>query len=226
MAPPRALRRYPDTGAGAAPSGFDPPARAYARARSMNRSNRAFAEPLHGMTWIKSSTCARGYSGGMSKRTEHVMIRNTLPLLVIGALAAGFHGGVAQAAECATTLEANDAMQFSAQTLEVPTSCSEFSVTLKHVGKLPRNAMGHNVVIGKTSDLAGINADGMTAGLENHYVKPGDTRVIAYSEVIGGGESTTFKVPVERLAAGESYGFICSFPGHATLMKGSVVRVD
>lgn len=117
-------------------------------------------------------------------------------------------------------------MQFNVNTLSVPASCSEFTVTLNHTGQLPKVAMGHNIVVGKTADIDGIAADGMKAGADADYVKPGDDRVIAASELIGGGESTTFKIPVSRLSAGEQYSYVCTFPGHSSLMRGTLVLAD
>ncbi|MDH5822236.1 azurin [Luteimonas sp. RD2P54] len=128
----------------------------------------------------------------------------------------------AQAAGCSATVEANDAMQFSTRALSVPASCKEFEVTLKHTGQLPVVAMGHNFVVGKTADIGGINAEGMAAGAENDYVKPGDARVIAASSLVGGGQSTTVKIPVGKLKAGEDYTFVCTFPGHAAIMRGTL----
>lgn len=125
-------------------------------------------------------------------------------------------------ANCSTTIEANDAMQFSTRALSVPASCKEFQVTLKHTGQLPVVAMGHNFVVGKTADITGINADGMAAGAANQYVKPGDARVIAASTLIGGGQTTSVKIPVNRLRAGEDYTFVCTFPGHAGIMRGKL----
>ena len=72
------------------------------------------------------------------------------------------------------------------------------------------------------ADEAGINADGAKAGAASDYLKPDDTRVIAHTKVIGGGESATATVPVAKLKAGETYAFFCSFPGHAALMKGTL----
>ena len=51
--------------------------------------------------------------------------------------------------------------------------------------------LGHNVVVAKTADMKGIDADGIKAGLASDYVKAGDSRVIAHSKVVGGGESTS-----------------------------------
>ncbi len=124
--------------------------------------------------------------------------------------------------DCATEFEANDAMQYSVNSITIPSSCTDFTITLKHVGKMPVTAMGHNVVITKFADMQNVAGDGMKAGLAENYVKPGDDRVIAHSKMIGGGESTSFSFPVSKLPADGRYEFFCSFPGHAALMKGSI----
>jgi len=126
------------------------------------------------------------------------------------------------AAECATTIEGNDAMQFNTKTITVPNTCKSFKVTLKHTGKLPVTAMGHNWVLSHSADEAGVVADGMKAGAANSYEKPGDSRIIAHTKLIGGGESDAATIDVARLKAGEQYAFFCTFPGHAALMKGTL----
>ena len=125
-------------------------------------------------------------------------------------------------ANCATQMEGNDAMQFNVGSIVVPASCANFTINLKHVGQMPVAAMGHNVVIAKTSDMQGVEADGMGAGIASNYVKEGDTRVIAHSKLVGGGESTSVTFAVSKIKDGGPYDFFCSFPGHATLMKGSI----
>lgn len=126
------------------------------------------------------------------------------------------------AADCSAEIEGNDAMQFNKTTMEIPQSCKEFTVKLKHAGKLPKAQMGHNWVLAKTSDMAGIDTDGAAAGLGKDYLKPGDTRVIAHTKVVGGGESDSVTFSPSKLKAGDAYSFFCSFPGHAALMKGTV----
>ncbi|MDQ7989677.1 MAG: azurin [Candidatus Dactylopiibacterium sp.] len=126
------------------------------------------------------------------------------------------------AATCEAEIEGNDAMQFNLKTMSVPASCKQFTVKLKHVGKLPKAAMGHNWVLVKTSELQGVDKDGVAAGPTNNYVKPGDTRVIAHTKLIGGGETDSVKFDVSKLKAGESYTYFCSFPGHVALMKGTL----
>lgn len=126
------------------------------------------------------------------------------------------------AADCATTVEANDMMQFNTKSITVPKACKSFSVTLKHVGKLPKTSMGHNFVVTTAADLTAVNADGMKAGAASDYVKKDDARVIAHTKVIGGGESTTIEIPVAKIKTGTDYSFFCSFPGHAGIMKGAL----
>ncbi|CAB3715403.1 MULTISPECIES: azurin [Achromobacter] len=126
------------------------------------------------------------------------------------------------AAQCEATVESNDAMQFNVKEIVVDKSCKEFTVNLKHVGKMAKVAMGHNWVLTKEADKQAVATDGMGAGLAQDYVKAGDTRVIAHTKVIGGGESDSVKIDVSKLAAGENYAFFCSFPGHWAMMKGTL----
>ena len=127
------------------------------------------------------------------------------------------------AATCSVNLEGSDAMKYNLSNIDVSKSCKTFTINLKHTGKLARNVMGHNVVVAKSADMAGIDADGMKAGLAADYIKAADARVIAHSKVVGGGESTSVVIPVAKLsAAGAPLSFFCSFPGHSTFMKGTI----
>ncbi|MNS83535.1 Azurin precursor [compost metagenome] len=146
--------------------------------------------------------------------------RTTAALLFTALLA-----GPVLAATCDIEIEGNDAMQFNKSAIAVPASCKQFTVKLKHVGKLPKASMGHNWVLSKAADAQGVAADGIGAGLDKAYVKPGDARVIAHSKVIGGGEADAVSFDVSKLKAGDSYAWFCSFPGHASLMKGTLALV-
>lgn len=128
----------------------------------------------------------------------------------------------AQADECSFTLNSNDAMQFDQKSIAVSKSCKEFTLNLVHTGKLPKNIMGHNWVLSKADDVKAVASEGMSAGLDNQYLKPDDARVIAYTPMIGGGESTSVTFPVSKLDADSAYTFFCSFPGHVAIMQGSL----
>lgn len=144
--------------------------------------------------------------------------RTTLILAAAFALA----GPAMAAGPCEVEIQSNDAMQFNKATVAVPASCKQFKVALKHAGKLPKAAMGHNWVLTTVADAKGVAADGIAAGLARDYLKAGDARVIAATKIVGGGESTEVSVDVAKLKAGETYAYFCSFPGHSGIMKGTL----
>jgi azurin len=143
-------------------------------------------------------------------------------ILFAGLLAAG---SVHAADNCTIDLVGDDMMKFDKATISVSASCPEITMKLRHSGKLPAQAMGHNVVISPTAQFMAAAQDGMKAGLPNDYVTPGDPRVVAFTKVIGGGETTSMTFPGSALTAGEAYTFYCSFPGHWAIMKGDLVVV-
>ncbi|AQZ35142.1 azurin [Pseudomonas sp. LPH1] len=149
------------------------------------------------------------------------MLRNVALLALLGLASTPL-----LAAECAVDVESTDRMTFNTQAISVSKSCKTFTVNLKHTGSLPKTAMGHNWVLSKTADMPGVATDGISAGPDASYLKAGDERVIAHTDLIGGGESTSVTFDVSKLAAGEDYSFFCSFPGHYSLMKGSLALVD
>ena len=81
--------------------------------------------------------------------------------------------------------------------------------------------MGHNWVLSKTADVKLIASDGLTAGASNGYIKTGDERVIAATNIIGGGQTASVSFGVGQLSSTESYTFFCSFAGHS-FMDGGV----
>jgi azurin len=131
-------------------------------------------------------------------------------------------GAATVRADCSKDIEGNDSMKYNARSITVPASCTDFTIRLKHVGKLPAMAMGHNVVITKTADMNSVATDGSGAGLAGDYVKAGDSRIVAHTKIVGGGESTSVTFPVGSIKSGGPYSFFCSFPGHIMLMKGLI----
>ena len=87
---------------------------------------------------------------------------------------------------------------------------------------MPKAAMGHNVVVAKSSDLNGVIKDGLKAGPATDYVKAGDERVLAKTKLLGGGESDSLTLDVAAIKAAP-YSFVCTFPGHTGSMRGSIV---
>lgn len=145
-----------------------------------------------------------------------------MKLKIFALLLLGLAAAPTWAATCSTTLSGNDALRFDKSSITVPKSCATFTVTLKNDGSMPRDVMGHNVVIAPVADEQAVINDGATAGLDHDYVKPDDAVVVAHTKLIGGGEtaSTTFKV--SALKPGVPYAFFCTCPGHASLMRGTI----
>jgi azurin len=142
--------------------------------------------------------------------------------LIAFATASLLASGAAFADDCATEIEGNDVMQFNKASITVPASCKDFTVTLKHVGKMPKTTMGHNWVLTKPADQKNVIKEGIAAGPAKDYVDAEDAKIIAHTKLIGGGESTSVTFPVSKLAAGETYAYFCNFPGHAAIMKGTL----
>ena len=116
-------------------------------------------------------------------------------------------------------LTGNDQMKFNQKEIKVKAG-QKVKLTLQHVGQLDENAMGHNfVLLKKGTDLAEFAQQAATAKA-NDYIPVNSAKVIAHTEMIGGGEETT--IVFEAPAAG-TYDFICSFPGHYIQMQGKFI---
>ena len=126
------------------------------------------------------------------------------------------------AAECKVTVDSTDQMSFDTKEISIDKSCKTFTVELKHSGNLPKNVMGHNWVLSKEADMQPIATDGLSAGIDKNYLKEGDARIIAHTKIIGSKETDSVTFDVSKLDAAEKYGFFCSFPGHISMMKGTV----
>lgn len=118
------------------------------------------------------------------------------------------------------TINADDQMKYDRTEITVK-SGQKVKLTLNHVGKLPKEGMGHNWILLKQGvDLAAFAAEAMKAK-DSEYIpasKEGD--IIAHTKLIGGGESTS--IEFDAPAPG-TYEFLCSFPGHSGMMKGHFV---
>ncbi len=150
------------------------------------------------------------------------MAKSKLLSIITLAAALGAFSSFASAKTCSVEITGNDQMQYDKTSIAIAADCTEVELTLKHVGKLPVTAMGHNWVLAKTADFQAIASAGASAGPANNYVPKGDARVIASTKLVGGGESTTIKFPTSKLQKGGDYTFFCSFPGHWSLMKGKL----
>lgn len=117
------------------------------------------------------------------------------------------------------SVESSDQMKYNVSQIKVKAG-QKVMLHLKHVGKMPIQAMGHNLVIlQKGTDVAAF-ANLASRAQSTGYVPVGSKSVIAATKLIGGGQETsiTFTAPAKG-----TYDFICSFPGHYGIMKGKLI---
>jgi len=148
-----------------------------------------------------------------------MMKYHTLSILVITVFAAFFSH--AAWAACEVDVEVGDNLQYSTDVIEVDADCESVTINLTHTGSLPAEAMGHNWVLSADSDFKDIANAGMSAGLEQDYLPADDERILAATEIIGGGESTSVSFSLDGLDPDGSYTYFCSFPGHWAAMNGA-----
>ncbi|WP_318640170.1 azurin [Flavobacterium ardleyense] len=117
------------------------------------------------------------------------------------------------------TLNSDDAMKFDTSEIKVKEGQTVI-LTLNHTGKLPEAAMGHNFVLLKQGVVMADFATAAIAAKDNEYIPNDGKDVIAHTETIGGGESTkiTFTAPAKG-----TYDFLCTFPGHYSMMNGKFI---
>ena len=121
------------------------------------------------------------------------------------------------------TITGNDTMQFDVKEFTVKAG-AKVELTFKNVGKLPKLAMGHNLVILKegVSPLKfGQKIMGMGASPTNPLPKESLVEVIAATKLLGPGESEKLSFTAPKQAG--LYQFLCSFPGHYAIMRGVMV---
>ncbi|RUO39894.1 azurin [Aliidiomarina taiwanensis] len=127
------------------------------------------------------------------------------------------------AKSCDIEIDSTDSMTFDKKELAISSECTEVNLTLNHVGEFPKNVMGHNWVLTQTADMQEVVNAGGAAGLDNEYLPADQSKVIAATKIIGGGESTTITFSTSGLEKGGDYTFFCSFPGHWAIMQGKFI---
>ena len=120
------------------------------------------------------------------------------------------------------TITSNDTMQFDKREFTVK-SGEKVALEFKNIGKLPKIAMGHNLVIlkkGISSLKFGQKVMSLGASATNALPEGSMDDVIAATKLLGPGENETISFTVPEPG---DYQFVCSFPGHFAMMRGIMV---
>ena len=148
-------------------------------------------------------------------------MKNLFAAIIFSSIA---FSNVALAQECNQVIEGNDLLQFNMNEIRVSSTCNEVTITLIHVGKLPATIMGHNWVLTESQNYMDVATAGQISGPPN-YLPNGDERIIAATDLIGGGEETSVTFDISSLDPAGDYTYLCTFPGHFVLMKGKFVII-
>lgn len=116
-------------------------------------------------------------------------------------------------------LTGNDQMRFNLTEIKVNVG-DKVKLTLKHVGKLGVEVMGHNFVLLKQGVSRNEFAKAAVDAKENDYIPENSEDIIVHTEMIGGGQQTSIEFDAPEKG---TYEFICSFPGHVALMNGKFI---
>lgn len=118
----------------------------------------------------------------------------------------------------------NDRMQYNIEAFTVPAG-SPVKLIFGNVGKMPKAAMGHNVVFLKAEVDSGAFATAAAAARDNDYIPAElEEQILVHTKMLGPGESETleFNAPKEP---GE-YEYLCTFPAHMYAGMRGVMTVE
>jgi azurin len=117
------------------------------------------------------------------------------------------------------TISGNDTMQFDLKSFEVKAG-QKVELTFKNIGKIPKIAMGHNLVVLKKGISAvafGQKAMGAGANATNALPESVKGDTIASTKLLGPDENETITFTAPETG---DYEYVCTFPGHFALMRG------
>lgn len=119
-------------------------------------------------------------------------------------------------------LQGQDDMKYDKTLFKIKAG-QEVKLTFKNVGKLPKEAMGHNVVILKEgTDVEAFALEALKEKANEYIPQSAQMKndIITHTKLLGPGESDTITFTIADKGV---YTFICTFPGHHGTMHGQIV---
>jgi azurin len=117
-------------------------------------------------------------------------------------------------------LTGNDSMKYNLNAITLAVG-EEVRLSLINIGSMPKQAMGHNLVVLKAGVDGLAFATAAAAAVNTDYIPPAlESQIIAHTKMLGPKQSDSFVVKFDE--PGE-YPFLCSFPAHYQVgMKGVI----
>ncbi|WP_257669057.1 azurin [Parapedobacter tibetensis] len=117
-------------------------------------------------------------------------------------------------------LAGNDLMKYDKELFRVKAG-EPIKLTFKNIGEMPKESMGHNVVVLQPgTDLPAFGGEAIKA-VDNEYIPATfASSILAHTKLLGPGETDVIEFTLEEKGV---YPYLCSFPGHYGVMKGKIV---
>ena len=112
-------------------------------------------------------------------------------------------------------ITANDGMKFDKIEIRVKAN-EKVTLTLRNIGKMPVESMGHNFVLLKEGVNQGDFALKGNQAAPDYLPDDMTSSIVAHTKILGPGESET----IEFTVPAGNYTYICTFPGHYPSMMG------
>jgi azurin len=114
----------------------------------------------------------------------------------------------------------NDAMKFNVTAIQAAVG-EEFKITLTNVGTMPKQAMGHNLVVLKPGTDVAAYVTAAAAAQATEYIPAALAgQVVAHTKLLGPKQADSI---VLKLTEAGDYPYVCSFPAHYQIgMKGVI----
>lgn len=118
-------------------------------------------------------------------------------------------------------IESNDQMQYNMKEIKVPVG-KKVVLTLRHVGKLPKESMGHNwVLLKQGTDVKAFDEEAANFKANDFIpTTAAKDNIIAHTKLLGGGQADRIEFTITEPG---TYDYLCSFPLHYQMMNGKLI---
>ena len=160
--------------------------------------------------------------GGDTTATETETTTTETPAATADAPGADIPGIADVAVTDHIEVQGSDDMKYDKNLFKVKAG-QEVKLTFKNVGKLPKEAMGHNVIILKEgTDVDAFALEALKEKANEYVPQSAEMKndIIAHTKLLGPGESDSITFTITEPGV---YTYICSFPGHHGTMHGQIV---
>lgn len=119
-------------------------------------------------------------------------------------------------------IKANDDMTYDKTAFTVKAG-EEITLLLMNNGTMSKEAMGHNLVILKQGVDLSAFAFAASSEKDSDYIPQQKLNdIVAHTKLLGAKENDQIKVTFDTKG---TYQFLCTFPGHAGTMKGTITVI-